>query len=87
MLKKWLIVFAFARLSIASAKTYGITLLAPTKVGNAQLQPGDYRVKLDGSKAIFTDTVTRKVDTTAAGGSEHLNAIELQGTTTKLDFN
>lgn len=106
MLKKWLIVFAFAGLSIASAKTYGITLLSPTKVGNTELKAGDYKVKLDGSKAILTNTQTRKsfetavkvehssrkfdrtaVDTSSASGSERLQAIELQGTTMKLDFN
>jgi hypothetical protein len=106
MLKKSLLIFALAGLSIASAKTYSITLLSPTTVGTKQLRPGDYKLTLDGSKATFTNTYDRKsfqtdvkvehasrkfsqtaVDTTNSGGSDHLQAIELQGTTTKLDFN
>jgi hypothetical protein len=61
MLKKWLIVFAFAGLAVASAKTYSFTLFSPTAVGKTQLKPGDYKLKLDGSKAILTNNMTRKM--------------------------
>ncbi|HUK15769.1 MAG TPA: hypothetical protein VLW65_05115 [Bryobacteraceae bacterium] len=47
-------VLALSCLSIASAKSYEITLAAPTKAGNAQLKPGLYRLKIDGSNAVFT---------------------------------
>lgn len=60
MLKKWLLVFAFAGLAVASAKTYQITLYSPTMVGKTQLRPGDYKLKLDGSKAVLTSNSTRK---------------------------
>jgi len=60
MLKKWLVVFAFAGLAVASAKTYSITLISPTMVGKTELRPGDYKLKLDGSKAILTNSSTRK---------------------------
>jgi hypothetical protein len=106
MLKKSLLIFGLAGLSIASAKTYSITLLSPTTVGNTQLRPGDYKLALNGSKAVFTNNRSRKkvetdvkvehatrkfeqtaVDTTHTAGVDHLQAIELSGTTTKLDFN
>lgn len=41
--------------AIASAKSYDITLTAPTKAGAAELKPGDYKVKVEGSQAVFTD--------------------------------
>jgi len=43
-----------ACLSIASAKSYDITFSGPTKAGNVQLKPGVYRLKVDGSNAVFT---------------------------------
>jgi hypothetical protein len=106
MLKKWLLAFVFAGLSVASAKTYSVTLASPVTVGNKQLRPGDYKVKLNGSTAVFTNTETRKtleanvkveqanrkfnqtaVESTKTGGVDRLNAIELRGTSTKLEFN
>jgi hypothetical protein len=44
-------------LSIAAAKkgpkTYEINLREPAAVGTVQLPPGDYRIHLDGGKAVF----------------------------------
>jgi len=51
-------------LSILSAKTYQITITAPTKAGSAQLKPGEYRLKVDGSNATFTDVNSSKSVTT-----------------------
>ena len=51
-------------LSVASAKTYDILLSSPTKAGNLQLKAGEYRLNLNGSKAIFTDVNTAKSFTT-----------------------
>lgn len=45
----------FASLSIASAKSYDIVLTDPTMAGTTQLHPGEYRLKIEGSEAIFTD--------------------------------
>jgi uncharacterized protein YycO len=55
--KSLLIVAAMALSSaaLASAKTYEITLLAPAKAGAVELQPGQYKVKIDGAQAVFTD--------------------------------
>ncbi len=106
MLKKSLLVFALAGVSILSAKTYSITLASPTTVGQTQLKPGDYKLKLNGNTATFVNAYSRKtfqtdvkvehvnkkyeqtaIDTTASAGADHLHAIELGGTTLKLDFN
>jgi len=51
---------ALSTLCIANAKTYEITLAAPTKVGNVQLKAGQYRLKVDGSNATFTAVETDK---------------------------
>jgi hypothetical protein len=62
MLKKslCLAVLALSSLSIASAKTYDIVLTAPAKVGNVQLAPGEYKIKVEGSNAIFTEAQTHQ---------------------------
>jgi len=64
-------ILALSCLSIASAKSYEIALSAPTKAGSVQLNRGTYRVKINGSNAIFTDlqssesfTVPVKVEAT-----------------------
>jgi hypothetical protein len=96
---------ALSTLSIASAKSYDITITVPAKVGNAQLAVGDYKVTVDGTNVVFTnrdtakqvkatakvDTVEKKydltaVDTTRNGNEEQINAIELGGSKTKLEF-
>ena len=96
---------ALSTLSIASAKSYDITLSSPAKVGTAQLVAGEYKVTVDGTNVVFTnrdtakqvnttakvDTVEKKydvtaVDTTKNGNEEQINAIELGGSKTKLEF-
>jgi hypothetical protein len=96
---------ALSTLSIASAKSYDITLAVPAKVGNAQLAAGEYKLTFDGTNVVFTnkdtakrvnatakvDTVEKKydvtaIDTTKNGNEEQINAIELGGSKTKLEF-
>lgn len=62
-LKSLLIVGALALSSaaLASAKTYDITLLGPAKAGSVELQPGEYKVKIEGSQAVFTDVHNKSV--------------------------
>jgi hypothetical protein len=55
---------AIFTLSVASAKTYEILLSSPTKAGNLQLKPGEYRLTVNGTKAVFTDVNTTKSFTT-----------------------
>jgi len=52
--------FTFASLGIASAKSYDITLNAPAMAGATQLKPGEYKLKVEGSQAVFTDTENAK---------------------------
>lgn len=65
-MKKFLVVagLALASLSVVSAKTYEITLSNPTKVGAVELKPGQYKLKVDGSNAVFTDLNSTKSFTT-----------------------
>lgn len=46
---------ALSSAALASAKTYDITLQVPAKAGAVELQPGQYKVKIEGSQAVFTD--------------------------------
>jgi hypothetical protein len=51
---------ALAGLSIASAKSYDIILSNNAMAGNVQLQPGEYRMKIEGSNAVFQNVNTGK---------------------------
>jgi len=51
-------------LTLANAKSYEIILSSPTKAGNVQLKPGQYRLKVEGSNATFTNLETSKSVTT-----------------------
>jgi hypothetical protein len=41
-------------LGIASAKSYDIMLAAPAKAGATELKAGEYKLKVEGSQAVFT---------------------------------
>jgi hypothetical protein len=94
-----------ASLGIASAKSYDITLSGPAMAGNTELKPGAYKVKVEGSQAVFTDVQSSKtwtapvkvensdrkfdattVESTNQGDMAHINAIDLAGSNTKLEF-
>ncbi len=54
MLKKILIGFSVAALAMASAaETYRVRLLQTTVLNGAELKAGDYKVIVDGDKAVF----------------------------------
>jgi len=42
-------------LGIASARSYDILLSDPSMVGTTQLHAGEYKLKVEGSDAVFTD--------------------------------
>lgn len=46
---------ALVTVSLAFAKTYDIDLLGPARAGNVELKAGDYKLKVEGSQAVFTD--------------------------------
>jgi hypothetical protein len=92
-------------LGIASAKSFDIILGAPAMAGNAALKAGEYKLRIDGTQAIFTDaqglksiTVPVKienadhkfgqtsVETSNQNGMDNIQAIDLAGSNTKLEF-
>ncbi len=46
--------------SAAKARSYEVQVSSTTKVGTQVLKPGDYKVKLDGSNAVFTKENTKE---------------------------
>jgi len=64
-MKKVLSITAFALFSLTmlSAKTYDITLVAPTKAGSVQLKPGHYSFRVDGSTVTFKDESSKTYST------------------------
>ena len=53
-------VLAVSALTIASAKTYDIVVSNTTKAGSVQLKPGEYKLKVEGSNAVFTSVDSAK---------------------------
>jgi len=99
------VVLFVSSLCFAGQKSYNVIFTAPATVAGVQLKAGEYKVKVDGANAVFTDdnhksvsapvTVdtasTKKfehtiVDASKDGGVDKVNAIQLGGTTTKLEF-
>lgn len=46
-------------------KTYSITLNDQAMAGTAQLKPGEYHLKLDGSQVVLIDRDGNQIETTA----------------------
>jgi hypothetical protein len=67
---------ALFTLGIASAKSYDIRLDNATTVGSTQLKAGEYKVKVNGSEATFTDANTSK---------SYTAAVKTESNTTKFD--
>lgn len=55
---------ALSSLTLLNAKTYDIVITSPTKAGAVQLKPGQYKLKVEGSNATFTNQDTSKSVTT-----------------------
>lgn len=53
-------VLALAIVSFASAKTYQVSITHASVAGKQELTAGDYKVKIDGANAVFTDMRTSK---------------------------
>ena len=64
MLKR-LAVIALLGVSLASAKSYTITLSDPCQAGSSQLKAGQYTLKVDGAKVVLIDTKGKAIETTA----------------------
>ena len=57
-------VMTLAALSLLSAKSYDILIDSTTKAGAVQLKPGEYKLKVEGSNAVFEDVTTAKTYST-----------------------
>ncbi len=55
-MKKALVIALLSVCSLAFAKSYKIILTSPTKAGTVQLKAGEYKVKVEGTNAVFTLT-------------------------------
>jgi hypothetical protein len=55
MTKKILVLFTalVGLVALASAKSYPITLRAPSVIGGTELKPGDYTLELKGEKVVI----------------------------------
>ena len=82
-------IFLVAGLAVASARSYTVSLTKPNVVGATELQPGDYKIEVNGDKAVlrqgkFPSTVVRYGGD--ADGKLHIQEIRIGGTRTKLVF-
>jgi hypothetical protein len=90
-IKSLLIVGALTLTSIgiASAKSYDVVLSATSKVGNTELKAGQYKLKVDGAMATFTDqdskTFSVPVKIENAGKKFQATSIETVGGTGDMD--
>lgn len=60
-----ILILGLLAIALARAKTYTITLTSRAQAGQTQLEPGDYRLKVDGSAVVFTDKSGQQIDATA----------------------
>ena|ERR1035438_1104573 len=62
-MKKSLLVVTLLTLSsmLLAAKSYSLTIVAPTKVGSVQLAKGSYSMTLEGDKAVFKDSHSKTI--------------------------
>lgn len=85
-----LLTFALLGASIASAKTYDITLHSPATIGASQLKSGDYKLELKGDHVLLKDgrmvnefpvqveNESRKFDSTSVTTSSEGGATRIQ---------
>ena len=98
------VVLSISSLCFAGQKSYDVTFSAPATVGGVKLAAGEYKVKVDGANAVFTDSKSKSVsapvkvatgakkfqyttvDASRDGTVDTINAIDLGGSTTRLEF-
>src|SRR5437868_6298218 len=100
-MKKLIILFTTVALAAATAATkYNVTLFKPSVINGTELKPGDYKIEVEGNKAIFKQgkkTVEAPVKVKEADNKHNSNAvryleggkvqeIRIGGTRTKLVF-
>jgi hypothetical protein len=87
----WGAALAFSTAAFAGAKTYDLTLSSTTAAGSVQLAPGEYKLRVEGSNAIFTGTENHQsftVPVKIENGNAKYNSTSLdttgQGGTVKI---
>jgi hypothetical protein len=58
------VVLSLSSLCFAGQKSYDVIFSAPATVGSVKLAAGEYKVKVDGANAVFTDSKTFKTVST-----------------------
>ena len=86
-----IVALGLSTLVIAGPKNYSVVLSTPTKAGSVDLAPGDYKMKVEGSNAIFTNertgasvTVPVKVEDTQTKFNSTVLDTKMQGNTAQL---
>ena len=70
-MRKLLIAFAIAALSVASAETFRVKFYQQSFIGQSELKPGDYKLELNGNKVVISgnkQTVEAQVKVETAKG-------------------
>lgn len=70
--------------AFAGSKTYDLFLSSAAKAGTAQLAPGEYKLKLEGSNAVITGAQNGKsvtVPVKVENGNTKYNSTTLDSTT------
>ena len=98
------VVLSLSSLCFAGQKSYDVIFSAPATVAGVKLAAGEYKVKVDGTNAVFTDSNRKSVsapvkvengakkyratavDASKGTPADTVNAIELGGSTTRLEF-
>jgi len=100
-LSKLMMMMGTLGLAIASAaSTYHVTIAQKAMLGNTELKPGDYKVEVNGDKAMIkvgsksleapvkVETGDQKFSNTMIDmdNQNHIKSIRVQGTSTTLVF-
>ena len=70
-------IVVFAGAAFADGKTYSVRLNAPSQFGSVKLKAVEYKLKVDGTNAVFTEAGTKTTFTVP---------IKVENTTQKFEF-
>lgn len=94
------LILTLAAAATTYAKSYDLELTAPARAGKVQLKPGHYTLTIEGDQATFRDIHREKFttpvktengstkfkDTNVNYAGDHIQAIQLGGSTTTVEF-
>jgi hypothetical protein len=82
---KRIAMLALLAVSLVSARTYSFAISDPAQAGTAQLKPGQYRLRLDGSQVVLLDKTGHQIDTAARVEESEGKFDQTSVTTTRVD--